>query len=141
MKWLGARASALILAAGLVLSTTGCGGPGTVYGKVTLDGKALSSGFVSMHDSEGQTRTGGILKDGTYSVSNVAPGKASVTVQTLELIDIFGKKKEADAPQAHAVLAPAKYGDPMTSGLSVEVKAGKQEFDINMKDEPKPAGS
>jgi hypothetical protein len=122
----------------VVLVLSGCSSQGTVSGKVSLNGKALPGGIVSITDSEGQTRTGGVNKDGTYSVSNLAPGKAVVTVVTMpDRPSVKGANPAAAVPPADFVAIPAKFSDPTQSGLSVEVKAGKQDFDIQMTGETK----
>jgi len=141
MKWFGIRACRLIFAAGVFLSFTGCGGSqGTVSGKVTLDGKPLPGGLVSIFDAEGQTRTSGIGKDGAYSMSNVAPGKAQIAVLTMEeRTDLRGSQSGAPPVKNSMgtfVAIPAKYLSKETSGLSLEVKTGKQDFEIQLKGEP-----
>jgi len=140
MKWLSVRARRLIFAAGVFLSFTGCGGrQGTISGKVTLDGKALPGGLVSIFDSEEQTRFSGIGRDGAFSVSNVAPGKAQVSVLTLS--ERRGFREPDDGSRAKESLGPyvpipMKYLDKETSGLNLEVRTGKQDFEIQLKGEP-----
>jgi hypothetical protein len=138
MKWLSSRACGLLCAAGLVLFLSGCANQGTVSGKVSLNGKPLPGGVVTVIDGDGQSHTGGISKTGTYSVSNIAPGKALVTVVTM------GSRPSVKGPEAgpsnslgEYVPVPAKYMDPQQSGLALDVKAGKQEFDIQMTGEAK----
>jgi hypothetical protein len=141
MKWLGSRVCRLVFAAGVVLPFTGCGsGQGTVTGKVTLDGKPLPGGLVSFYDVEDQTRSSGINKDGTYSVSNIAPGKTKVTVLTVG--ERRGIREPEDGSRAKNSLGeyvpiPAKYSDMNHSGLTLDVHSGSQPFDIALKDEPK----
>jgi hypothetical protein len=138
MKWLSTRTCGLICTAGVVLFFTGCGTQGTVAGKVSLDGKPLPGGVVNICDSEGQTRTAGISKEGTYSVSNLAPGKAQISVLTLgerpSLREPEGRTKDSLGTY---VAIPAKYMDKDQSGLGLDVKTGKQEFDIQLKGDAK----
>jgi hypothetical protein len=140
MKWSGTRASVWVFAAGVVFSLTGCNSQGVVNGKVTIDGAPLPGGLVAIHDAEGQIRTTKVNPDGTYSVSNVAPGKAVATVQTMEVFyDMFTDPAKApkNSPFGQYRPIPQKYAARETSGLSLEVKTGKQEYDIPLKDEPK----
>jgi hypothetical protein len=131
MKRLTTRALGSVLAAGAVLFVAGCGGPGTVSGKVSLNGKMLPGGAVTVVDSEGQSRIGGIGKDGSYTVSNIAPGKAQVSVLTLDKRpSIMGDGAENSLGEY--VPIPAKYMDHNQSGLALDVKSGKQPFDIQM---------
>jgi hypothetical protein len=135
MNWFGKPARGLICAAGVVLFCAGCGGPGTVSGKVTLDGTPLPGGLVSFHDSEGQTRSGGISLEGNYTVSNIAPGKTQVSVLTL------GERRGIREPEngqralnslGPYVPIPAKYMDKERSGIGLEVKTGRQELPIQL---------
>jgi hypothetical protein len=131
MQRLHARACGLLCIAGAVLFLAGCGGPGTVSGKVSLNGKTLPGGLVTIVDVDGQSRTGGIGKDGSYSVSNVAPGKAQVSVLTMsERPSVMGDG--AKDSLGEYVPIPAKYMDYNHSGLALEIKSGKQAFDIQM---------
>jgi hypothetical protein len=135
MQRFRAPASGLVCATGALLFCAGCGGPGTVSGKVSLDGAPLPGGLVSFHDSEGQTRSGGISREGTYSVSNIAPGKTQVSVLTLG--ERRGLREPEDGKRAVNSLGPyvpipAKYLDKEQSGLSLQVKTGRQQFEIQL---------
>jgi hypothetical protein len=107
---------------------------GMVSGKVTLDGKPLPGGLVSILDVECQTRSGGISKDGTYSVSNIVPGKAKVAVLTIPERSLL---KNLQARLLRRFVAfPRKSADMNRSGLSLEVQTGPQNHDIQLKGEP-----
>jgi hemoglobin len=93
-------------------------GSETVEGKVTFSGKAMDGGTVTFTGAKGGTATGTIGKDGSYKVEKLEPGEYTVSV--------------SDQPGG-TVKVPAKYGDAKTSGLSYEVKKGKQSFDIELK--------
>jgi hypothetical protein len=137
MKPFGTSTYGLICTAGVVLFCTGCGSQGTVSGKVSLDGKPLPGGVVNIYDSEGQTRTGGISKEGTYSVSNLALGKAQVSVVTLGSRDSVRGGNPNSTSAGTFVAVPGKYMDKDQSGLALEVKAGKQDFEIQLKGDAK----
>lgn len=66
-----------------LLFLAGCGPrPGTVSGKVTLDGKPLTGGMVTFHSKSGGTdSTAEIGQDGSYS-ANVFAGEYTITVDT-----------------------------------------------------------
>jgi hypothetical protein len=133
MKWFSKRAAHAMIVAGALVAVTGCGGPGTVSGKVTLNGTPLPGGLVTIIDSEGQSRLGRITKEGTYSMSNVAPGMAQVSVFTSEFGG--GVRVKGDPPRdpyGPYVKIPGKYADIKTSGLTIDIKGGKQEYDIPM---------
>jgi len=75
------RASFPILALGL-LAAVGCGSKGsTVSGTVTFNGKPVPEGYINFYPADGKSApAGGAIKDGRYSVSNVAVGKNRVEV-------------------------------------------------------------
>jgi hypothetical protein len=86
---------------------------GTVEGTVTFNGKPVPDGTITFHLPDGQF-VGAMLKDGKYRVDRVPAGTAKVTVQS---------KK---------VPIPAKFADEETALLTVEMKAGKNAFDVNL---------
>jgi hypothetical protein len=138
MSRFGARTYGLICTAAAVLFLTGCSSQGTVSGKVSFNGKPLPGGLVSLYDSEGQTRSGGIGKEGNYTVSNVAPGKAQVFVVTLsERPSIRQPENKNSTSLGEYVAIPPKYMDKDQSGITLDVKTGKQDFDIQMTGEVK----
>jgi hypothetical protein len=139
MKWFRSRGARWSFAAAALLFLAGCGGPGTVTGKVTFNGQPLPGGLVTVHDSEGQPRNGPISKDGTYSVSNITPGPAQVTVLTVpDLKSIRDPEGKGKDPLGKFVEIPQKFSDKTKSGFSLEVKSGKQEFNLDLKGEPAP---
>lgn len=121
----------------------GCGSKsGTISGKVTYQGKPVEGGSVNFL-SEGPNatmKTGGIQKDGSYSVSGVPVGPAKVTVQGMKARKLLipaalqkeqGGVKEVKTEQSE-VYVPPKYSKTETSDLKYDVKSGKQEHDIEL---------
>ena len=78
----------------------------SVGGKVNYNGKALDDAVIIFHLKDDQF-VGAKIKDGKFRVDRVPVGAVKVTIDS---------KK---------VALPAKFADPETSGLSVEVKKGK----------------
>src|SRR5438045_4067984 len=94
-----------------------------VGGKVTFDGKPLPGGTVTFVTKDGKTSVPAkIAEDGTFKAT-VPTGSYRITVSPV------AKK---DDPKKYVPI-PAKFGDPDTSGLTYEVKAGAQTFDIELK--------
>ncbi len=56
--------------------------PATVTGKVTYNGAPVTGGMVVFHPKEGGMYTAAISPEGTYSVSDLPIGDATVTVDT-----------------------------------------------------------
>ena len=86
---------------------------GTVEGTVTFIGKPLTDATITFHLPDGQF-VGTKLKDGKYRVDRVPAGTMKVTVESRKL------------------RLPDKYASEDTSGLTVDVKAGKGTADFNL---------
>jgi hypothetical protein len=78
----------------------------TVGGKVIYNGQPLTDAVITFHLKDDQF-VGGKIKDGKFRVDRVPVGAVKVTIDS---------KK---------VALPAKFADPETSGLSIEIKKGK----------------
>jgi Carboxypeptidase regulatory-like domain/Bacterial-like globin len=96
-------------------------GEESVEGKVTYKGKPLPSGTITLVGEKGTAVTGAIAEDGSYKLAGLQPGTYKVAVAT-------PKVGEKEPP----VKIPEKYSDPEKSGLTYEVKKGKQTFDISL---------
>jgi hypothetical protein len=142
-KYLG-RFALTALGIMLLVSVQGCGGPfsGAVSGKVTYKGNALPGGIVTVIHPDGRNKEARIQEDGTYSIPDAPGGECKVTVHTIppkpgsSFIKIGGQPlaPEPFYPAGKYVPIPKKYGDANTSGLSLTVKRGNSEFDIEIKD-------
>jgi hypothetical protein len=149
------RNARLLFAVALCLALAalaGCGkGRATVNGKVTLNGKPLTTGTVSFIGGPSDTGSGHINADGTYAVPDAPLGDCKVTVQTPRAMGgvqgmpkppagMKGMPKEMLPPGAEegskavrVVPAPEKYGSPDTTPVTYTVKKGTQTFDIDLK--------
>lgn len=138
------RGIALLVFLAPVAMMAGCGSKsGTISGKVTYQGKAVEGGSVNFL-SEGANstmKTGGIQKDGSYSVSGVPVGPAKITVQGMKARRLLipaalqkeqGGVKEVKTEQSE-VYVPPRYGKTETSDLKYDVQSGKQQHDIDLK--------
>ncbi|HEY7328328.1 MAG TPA: hypothetical protein VH592_11840 [Gemmataceae bacterium] len=68
----------------LIVFAVGCGGSeGSVSGKITYKGKAVTGGEIRFHpESKSGNFATEIKSDGSYSVSKVPPGPAKITITT-----------------------------------------------------------
>jgi hypothetical protein len=163
----------LLVGGCLLLLAAGCGGKGTVTGKVTFEGKALPGGYVSFTPEGGGKGGSSSIdpKDGTYTVANLPTGTYKVSVNPLTVSNPMqqtggkggmppgmmrpgmgpppgtktvpkGAAKEANISGAipygpsgagKAVKIPDKYLNSDTSGLTLTVKRGSQDFPIDLK--------
>ncbi len=83
-----------------------------VEGKVSLDGKPLTSGRIIFHQDNGQFIGAKINKDGTFKVDRVLVGKHRVTVE--------------------AKGVPEKYASEEVTALRVEVQDAKNVFNFEL---------
>ncbi len=133
-------ALALLLTA---LAVCGCGKgrhANIVTGKVYVGDKVATGGTVLFLDAEGNVARTAIGKNGAYQVAGLAPGPAKVGVvghahvppglQTPVKGKPGGTPAEA-APEDGPVIS-ARYADPEKSGLTYEVRSGKQDHDIEL---------
>jgi hypothetical protein len=136
MKWFRSRAVRLTVAAVAISLLAGCGGPGTVTGKATLDGQPMPGGLVTFHDPGDHTSSGVIQSDGTYTVYNINPGSCTVTVLTANMTGGISDLKPGE-PYGKYVPIPPLYSQVDKAPFKLEVKTGKQEFNLDLKSEKK----
>ena len=121
----GARVAAAILVLTVVM--TGCSKRfpmAEVSGKVTLDGQPLSGATVMFVPEKGFAAAGTLQPDGTFRLISGRPGNGAV----------IGLHKVAVMPADPLLDAriPITFRSAETSGLSAEVKAGKNSFDFEL---------
>lgn len=119
---------------------SGCGpSTSTVSGTVTYQGKKVVWGGVALVAADGTAHPGTIEKDGSFTIANVPTGTAKVGVTSPDPLMGAKSAKEFEGtrykpPQLPAGAwfpVPEKFGDPKTSGLTVEVGSGaKAEIDV-----------
>jgi hypothetical protein len=132
-RWL-VRSGVLLALVSFGLS--GCGGKfGSVSGKVTYQGKTLTSGLVIFVDKDGKvTQPAGIEVDGTYAADNVPVGQVAVCVETHPLSGgDGGPNTPKDQPRPRYVPLPAKYKDAKQSELTLDVKPGANVYNIELR--------
>lgn len=127
-----------VLCAVVALCLAGCGGkPATVDGTVTLDGEPISKGSVSFVPSSGGQQAFGVVEsDGSYSLSTNSSsglelGNYQVRVVAREMI----KSDEGFAPMQGDYIVPKRYANHATSGLSFEIKSGRNKIDLELTSE------
>ena len=120
----------------------GCGGKGgsgdkgTVTGKVTVKGSAPAAGTVIKYTgSDGKEATTSVGDDGSYTVVDVAPGEAKISITGSAPASVaVGGKAGGDMPGMAAgkgAAIPPKYA---TAGAipNFTVKTGKNENNIDL---------
>ncbi|MEM8495151.1 MAG: hypothetical protein AAF663_07155 [Planctomycetota bacterium] len=90
--------------------------------------------------SGGATCTGTVQSDGTYSIATgtrnaLVPGDYLVSIRVVELL----QSETKGAPPLGRPVTPAVYADPLTSGLSFNVRAGSNTYDLLLESSAGPA--
>jgi hypothetical protein len=126
----------------------GCGqSTGTLKGKVSINGTQLKGGKISFYCADGRSFLTEIQEDGSYIIAKLPPGKAKICVDTSQLNPATsrsykysappGKMKDVPASKAPGieryVEIPAKYANPETTDLSIEITPGSKQHDVEMK--------
>ena len=152
------RSMTTTLVAIALMMITGCGRtlPETapVEGRVTLDGKPLTTGAIMFFPEEGRPATGVIDADGSFRLTTFTaydgalPGRHTVTIEADEVVQVAAPRsyeEEIQQGQQGArptigklrYIVPAKYGNRATSGLTAEVIAQPEinriDFNISIK--------
>ena len=107
-RWFGSAAALL------VLSALGCGGSGTstVTGKVTLNGKTVVWGSVTLVDEKGQFYTGPIDLQGNYKIEKVPSGAVKIGVFSQNPDPPKEAKGPAGGPKTGGAGGGAGFEDP-----------------------------
>jgi hypothetical protein len=137
----GASLLLLFTSIGLAAGCGGKSGDGTVKnevtGKVTLNDKPVAGQVVFAYP-DGKELVGLITADGAYTIPEPPAGNVKVCVRPMVGGPGAGLKGgpelSKDGPTTGGGGAPPpKYQSVATSGLTFEVKTGKQTYDIPLK--------
>ena len=127
-------AAAVLLLIGLVGCQKGPPEIASLTGKVTLDGKPLSVGIVSVVSGDDVTRgSARIAADGTYSIVGAPVGPVKLSVSTEDDKIIYpepGSGSTKERPNPKYVAIPKKYEKFETSGLETTIPKGKGTYDV-----------
>ena len=99
-----------------------------VSGTVLIDGKPLTSGFITFHTGGGRPASGHIDKQGRFTLTcfdkddGVMLGTHPISVEATETLDANHMRW----------LIPQKYNSPKTSGLEVEIKGPTNSLTIKL---------
>jgi hypothetical protein len=130
----------------------GCGGESnkaTAMGKVTYKGVPLAGGTITLCPATGACYPVRIKPDGTFIVSDIPIGRMGVAIDAGSVgytppgtptppgaraghTGTTDPKFASKAPNVPVMSIPPKYKDPGISGLTWEIKGGKnaREFDL-----------
>lgn len=124
------RCSLVLVFAPVLTAATGCGDGRPdrvpVSGQVTVDGVALTGGYIQFVPADGRPSGGSIDAEGRFTLNCFAdqdgaiPGEHRVAVVATEEL----------TPVKRRWLAPKRYADHHTSGLKVSVDQGQDDLQI-----------
>jgi hypothetical protein len=114
-----------------------------VAGKVSYQGRPVTTGEVHFIGEGGRSRSGLIGPEGAYQVDDVPAGPVTVTIVATKLTggaeealpSPVGVGEPGPPPRLVVVpLVPPKYGAPETSGLKYTIERGRQTIDFDLQD-------
>lgn len=95
-----------------------------VQGKVTFNGQPLTTGRVMTMPAAGRGAGGEIKRDGTFELTTPDYGDGAIPGAHKVAVRAFDESGATDPEFASGKsLIPARYANPMTSGLMIEVTA------------------
>ncbi len=146
------RTSLALLAAVYLAAGAGCGPkhPQTapVSGRVTYQGRPLTTGRIAFQPEQGRPAIGDIGPDGTYRLTTFEPGDGAlpghyrVTVESMRVTGTVapppkslaeeGRSKSRQGRHAVEWLAPEKYARLPSTPLTAEVKPGPNSINFDL---------
>jgi hypothetical protein len=116
----------------LLGSALGCGGDGLelvpVKGTVLLNDKPLTTGSVTTLPPTGRGAYGAIQPDGSFELTSGREPGAVIGTHKVAVLAMEGEASqgaETPAGPPNKSLVPARYNNPQTSQLTIEVVDGK----------------
>lgn len=136
------------LSVAAMLFTLGCGGgasgpklpegpKGTAKAKVSYDGKPITVGTLMLDSGKGYMAAAPVSSDGTFALKGPSGGEIPVGTYKVGITPPpapappAGSTQMAPPPSIEGL--PEKFYNPQSSGVEVEIKAGKQDVEIILK--------
>lgn len=131
----------------LLLLLAGCGSNmAQVTGTVTYEGKALKEGTIIFETTGARPASGKIVEGKIVEVmtlkegDGITPGTHKVAIHAFETTGGAGGANPGDKSGVASMmpkrLIPESYGNPETSKLTAEIKAGTNEVKYELKKNP-----
>ncbi len=106
---------------------------GVVHGAVTYDGQPLEHGRILFLPDEGRSAFGDIDR-GKYTLTTYKPGDGALIGTHHIIVQSDVLSDPHDAFSDRTPLIPERYGKAETSGLTAEVKPGRNQLDFDLVD-------
>jgi hypothetical protein len=136
----------------LILLAAGCSGSkatnsASISGKLSYKGDPIKAGVMQFHTQEQGVYAATINPDGTYTATQLPIGTVVVTVETESINPNrkqtnYGRgknqmkmsKAETTPPTLEYLQIPPKYAQATTSGITIELKPGKNKQNLDLTD-------
>jgi hypothetical protein len=127
------RVIAGLIATVFLLNLAGCSSSdwGTATGTVTLDGKPLEKGRVTLEPEAGGATAYAQINAGKFTVMTGA--EQGLKVGNYKVMIIDQTIPEFGTDQQPEILTPLKYSSPETTDLTATIKAGHNQLEFVMK--------
>lgn len=125
----------------VAVTVAGCAGGKKLHpvkGKVTFNGKAVPNGTISFIPQSGQTATGELQKDGSFSLKTPGVGEGAATGSYMVIVvamEDMGARMPEERTPLPPPLVPNKYTSAATTDLKAEVEAKENVFSFDLKGE------
>lgn len=107
----------------------------SVSGRVTLDGKPLEAGFVTLYPEGTGSTQGAEIRGGEFRIEKVSTGAAKLVVTTPPVSAQQMKKGTATTLKFETPIQPVT-ASMQGNGVPVRIQAGHQSVDIALRNAP-----
>lgn len=134
----------LVLASSFVAIGLACGGcndtstkvldpsKGYLSGKITYQGKPFPGYIIVQSEDNHNTAKGTLTSDGSYVIPGIPIGKAKVGLVSPPHSRRRPTPEKQDSEIKKPNMIPSKYNDPTTSGLTVEIQPGRNQYSVDL---------
>ena len=119
-----------------VVTLAGCGGKddeatAPVSGRVTVDGKPLSTGEVVFVAKNGKRSKGNISDDGTFTLTSPSGGDSPIGPSSV-CVTAMKPAPSGDRFASPVPLIPPRFGQPEHSGMTWDVAEGSNRVHVEL---------
>lgn len=128
----------------IALAASGCAArKADIKGTVRYRNQPVTNGSVSFYCANGEIRSSLLSTDGTYHLTQVAPGSARVAVVSHPPVppalhtdrvpdSLAPRPRQQTVPHKSISVVPPRYSRPDSSGLDFMVNPGEQVLEIDL---------
>lgn len=134
------RQTVWLVACLALCGVAGCGDsraePVPASGRVLIDGKPLTAGFVRVYTDDGRSASAKIQSDGSFALTTYQEGDGCIPGD--HAVSVVAIKPLAETGQVHhrrvdpQSMIPLRYRDPHTSGLRIEIDQPRDDLILKL---------